>query len=241
MTRKHTWIIAHRGDTSGGRENTLGAFRAAISAGADMIELDVQRLADGTLIVFHDTELGGEALAGMSYAQFYECTRAAGLDAPTLGQTLTLCAGRIRLDIELKSPCEHEVVQAVINARVRVNDYVVTSFDARALLNLRRDHPGVQIGLLTENIGLDEARDMLERVAPDFWAPDGKTVDAAMLARCEALGLALLPWTINDDNDLRRFLSAMNVAGVITDRTRDALELRRQLHRISTVLPAEDT
>jgi glycerophosphoryl diester phosphodiesterase len=196
-----------------------------------MMELDVHRLADGILVVFHDNEIGGEALADMSYAQFNERTCAAGVDVPTLQQTLDLCAGRIRLDVELKSACEHDVVQALLKARMRVDDYVVTSFDPSTLSNLRRDHPGVQTGLLTKNIGLDEARDMLAHVAADFWAPDGKTMDNAMLARCEELHIALLPWTVNDDNDLRRFLLAPSVAGVITDHPRKALDLRRRLRR----------
>ena len=47
-------IIAHRGASGLGPENTLAAFEAAIAAGADGIELDVHLTADGHVVVHHD-------------------------------------------------------------------------------------------------------------------------------------------------------------------------------------------
>jgi glycerophosphoryl diester phosphodiesterase len=47
-------VIAHRGASAHAPENTLAAFRAALAAGADWLEMDVQRTKDGRLIVFHD-------------------------------------------------------------------------------------------------------------------------------------------------------------------------------------------
>ena len=51
--------LAHRGyhdHSKGVIENSLSAFRAAITAGYG-IELDVQRSADDVAVVFHDDEL----------------------------------------------------------------------------------------------------------------------------------------------------------------------------------------
>lgn len=39
-------------------ENTIPSMEAAFLAGADIVELDVQRTKDGQLAVFHDAELG---------------------------------------------------------------------------------------------------------------------------------------------------------------------------------------
>lgn len=50
-------IIAHRGYASLFPENTLEAFRAAIYAGADFFELDVQITKDMELLVSHDAYL----------------------------------------------------------------------------------------------------------------------------------------------------------------------------------------
>ncbi|MGH2935571.1 MAG: glycerophosphodiester phosphodiesterase, partial [Gaiellaceae bacterium] len=49
--------VAHRGDWSEHRENTLEAFAAAVASGADMIELDVRRTADDHAVVVHDRTL----------------------------------------------------------------------------------------------------------------------------------------------------------------------------------------
>ena len=50
-------IIAHRGDGKHAPENTFAAFKRAIDAGADGIELDVRLAKDGVAVVFHDSSL----------------------------------------------------------------------------------------------------------------------------------------------------------------------------------------
>ena len=57
----NSWLvkdyIAHRGlHNSHVPENSIGAFINAINQGY-AIELDVQQIADGTVIVFHDNSL----------------------------------------------------------------------------------------------------------------------------------------------------------------------------------------
>src|SRR6185436_9208589 len=49
-----TLVIAHRGASAYAPENTMPAFELALRHGADMLELDVQRSADGALVVYHD-------------------------------------------------------------------------------------------------------------------------------------------------------------------------------------------
>ena len=51
------WIIAHRGDWRSLPENSPAAILSAFDLGADMVEIDVQSIADGTLIVIHDDQL----------------------------------------------------------------------------------------------------------------------------------------------------------------------------------------
>lgn len=50
-------IIAHRGFSVMAPENTLVAFGAALQAGADSIEFDLQISADGVPVIFHDETL----------------------------------------------------------------------------------------------------------------------------------------------------------------------------------------
>ncbi|MDF9714885.1 glycerophosphodiester phosphodiesterase [Nocardioides sp. ChNu-153] len=47
-------VVAHRGATDVAAEHTLGAFVAALDAGADGLECDVRLTADGHLVLVHD-------------------------------------------------------------------------------------------------------------------------------------------------------------------------------------------
>lgn len=54
-----TMIVSHRGNFGGGIvENTLEAFELALKSGANIIEADVSRTADGKFVIFHDDLLG---------------------------------------------------------------------------------------------------------------------------------------------------------------------------------------
>src|SRR5699024_3701521 len=48
-------ITAHRGNSEDAPDDTMAAFQSALDAGADMVELDVQQLGDGSLIIMHDS------------------------------------------------------------------------------------------------------------------------------------------------------------------------------------------
>lgn len=50
-----TWNIAHQGGEDEFPSNTLYAFRKALAAGANMLELDIGVTKDGQVIVMHDT------------------------------------------------------------------------------------------------------------------------------------------------------------------------------------------
>ena len=66
-------VIAHRGASRAERENTVAAFRRAAEMGADAVELDVRRTADGVLVVHHDAHLtaadGGAAIVARRAAR----------------------------------------------------------------------------------------------------------------------------------------------------------------------------
>lgn len=49
--------IAHRGASGRAMEHSLQAYRLALQAGADVLELDVRQLRDGVLVVAHDADL----------------------------------------------------------------------------------------------------------------------------------------------------------------------------------------
>ena len=59
-----TFACAHRGDSSKFRENTIAGIQSAITAGAEIVEIDLRISRDGEVIVSHDYTL--ERMWGLS-------------------------------------------------------------------------------------------------------------------------------------------------------------------------------
>ena len=57
MTRPAPLVVAHRGSSSAVAEHTVGAYRLALSEGADALECDVRLTADGVPVCLHDRTL----------------------------------------------------------------------------------------------------------------------------------------------------------------------------------------
>lgn len=76
--RRHRLIVAHRGVSAGNIPcNTMAAYEIALMQGADMIEVDLNRSADGELILFHpgmeQSHLGiDRPLTEMTWAEIQE-------------------------------------------------------------------------------------------------------------------------------------------------------------------------
>lgn len=150
-----TWLvevpIAHRGYHSKNiPENSLTAFSKAIEKGY-AIELDVQLLSDGTVVVFHD-----ESLARMTGNDGYlKYLRKEDLKAlylkdskehiPTLEEVLKLVDGKTPLVIEIKN--KHKIgnlEQAVIDMLKNYNgEYAVVSFNPFSLGYFKQHAPQI--------------------------------------------------------------------------------------------------
>ena len=150
---------AHRGwhDKPAIPENSLPAFRRALDKGWGA-ELDVHLLKDGTLAVFHDSDLrrctGEEGIiedldrAGLARLRLEGTAE----PVPLLDEVLALFEGKAPLIIELKSHGGNykALTEAVIARLDRyTGDYCVESFDPRVLLVLRRERPAILRGQLS--------------------------------------------------------------------------------------------
>ncbi len=213
-------ILAHRGASARCRENTLEAFRAARSLGADGVELDVRRSADGVLVVHHDAALpDGSLLASVPAADLPHWV-------PTLHAALEECAG-MTVDAEIKNlPTEPDfdteegaaVAAAALMTRLGVGDRaVISSFSMASIDAARAAEPAVATAWLTP-----AAFDQLD--ALDFAAgrghsalqPRHEAVTPELVAAVHQRGLAIHAWTV-DDPDRIRWLADAGVDAVITN------------------------
>ena len=137
-------------------ENSLAAFRRALDKGWGA-ELDVHLLKDGTLAVFHDSDLrrcaGEEGDIEDLDREGLARLRLEGTEEPVplFDEVLALFEGKAPLIIELKSHKNNykALTEAVIARLDRyTGDYCVESFDPRVLMVLRRERPAILRGQL---------------------------------------------------------------------------------------------
>jgi glycerophosphoryl diester phosphodiesterase len=220
-------IIAHRGASGDFPENTLAAFAAAIEAGAQMCELDVQLTADGVAVVIHDETIdrttdGRGKVAAMSLAEIRSVDAGgkfgsafAGARIPTLEEVLELAQGRCALNVELKGAGVEREVCRLVRAHQAIADTIVSSFQWDALAAARELEPELRMGVLVDQ----EADAMLEaaiRLRAVSVNPRYDTVGPAMVERAHGEGLQVLVWTIDKAARMRRMM-AMGVDGIMTN------------------------
>jgi glycerophosphoryl diester phosphodiesterase len=221
-------VFAHRGFAARAHENTLDAFRAAIDAGADGLELDVHVTRDGRLVVHHDNAIGGALLAATTADAARQLAAAAGYRLPELGDVIELARGRVRLDVELKAAgCERMALDLFADQGLTAADVIVTSFDAQVIAKVIAIDADVLTGWLVQKQPMDVAIDRYFECGADVLAPRHDMVDDALLAEAGREEVPLLPWTVNDPVAMRRLLSSSAVLGIITDRVDEAVRLRK--------------
>jgi glycerophosphoryl diester phosphodiesterase len=228
-------IVAHRGDSSNAPENTAAAIRAAVAAGADLIEFDTRETKDGALLLFHDADLkrytgqktAFEAL-GFQEARkldvgswFDEKKTFAAERPPTLEEAIRFCleGGRIPL-IERKTgtAAAHLKVIRDLKADERV---IVQAFDWKFLTEFRALAPEIPIGALGSKKVDPERLAELERLKPDWIGWNHEFLDEAGIARFHAMGAKVAVWTVNDLARIRQF-TVWGVDALITDRPGEA-------------------
>lgn len=225
-------VYAHRGASADAVENTLAAFALAREQGADGIELDVRRSADGDLVVHHDATLrDGRVLCETPTAELPD-------EVPTLVEALDACAGLV-VNVEIKnSPFDpdHDPgrtvaddVVALLDARDGRDDVLVSSFDLATVDRVRSLGP-VPTAFLTSiaQIGCDAVALAADRGHVAIHPHEG-TVDAAFVALAHGAGLQVNVWTVDDPERLRA-LAAAGVDGIVTNvpaKAREALRAAR--------------
>ena len=107
-------VCAHRGFNTVAPENTMPAFGAAVSMGAEEIEFDIWATKDGELVTAHDPNLervsnGSGYITYHTLAQLKELDfgsrfseKLKGLKLPTFEEILKQFAGRVIMNIHVK-------------------------------------------------------------------------------------------------------------------------------------------
>jgi glycerophosphoryl diester phosphodiesterase len=224
-------VLAHRGGSGPWRENTLEAFAGALDLGADGVELDVRRTADGRLVVHHDAEVEG---SGAIHA-----LRARELPpwVPGLDEALETCAGAA-VNVEVKNapveagfdPAEilaTDVVRTLLSVSATPGRgparVIVSSFWPATLVAVHADDPGVATGLLVHpSLDASEAAERAAAIGCVALHPFHAQVTPTLVDLVHGLGLGVGTWTVNEAADATA-VAAAGVDVIISDRVTDTL------------------
>jgi glycerophosphoryl diester phosphodiesterase len=124
-------------------------------------------------------------------------------------------------------------VAAVADAENVAGRIIVQSFDWRGPRRMRATRPDIRLAWLTSRAFLAGARSWWDGPHPeDFggsipravaaeggptWGPGHADLTEDALAEAHALGLRVVPWTVNRPEDMRRLIR-WGIDGLITDR-----------------------
>ena len=220
-------VLGHRGTGAGEGENTLGGFADALRLGADGIELDVRRTADGALAVHHDAVVPG--LGPLADLRVRDLPG----QIPLLEAALDVCASGV-VNVEVKNG-PHEPgfdpdelaareVAALLVARadrLAAGAVIMSSFSPATLDAAMATAPEVPVGLLTiPAVDQDQALALAVEHGYAALHPHHQAVTAELVQAVHAAGLLLNTWTVNEAQRAVR-LASWGADAVITDRVAD--------------------
>lgn len=231
--RSRPVVVAHRGYAAVAPENTLPAFAAAVSGGADLIEFDVRTSVDGVPVVIHDrtverttdgtgrvADLGIEQIERLDAGAWFSPAYA-GVRVPRLSAVLDLlAAASARLLLEIKPPATAEEVKSIVTQlsehRLAART-VVQSFQPAILHLVAEADPTLRRGLLRDGFDADPLTVARELGAVHYNpSVDDVLADPAAVGRLRDAGIDVMPWTANDPTAWPA-LRAAGVSGIITD------------------------
>jgi glycerophosphoryl diester phosphodiesterase len=225
-------VHGHRGAAGLAPENTLAAFRKAITLGVDALEMDLHVTRDGEVIVIHDETLdrttdGRGSVADLTLEEvkrrdaggkFAPTFR--GERIPTLREVIDLVkesrSARTRLDLEIKFGKGQEGAPEDFERRVldilRATGFVervnVISFHHPSLIKMKGLEPKIRTGLLEGGQHAhQDAVGLVRRYQADYYSPRFRQVTATVVSGLHHAGIPIVPWTVNEEPEMWRLMT----------------------------------
>lgn len=222
---KNVLIIAHRGYSEMGVENSLEALEGAKKAGADYVELDIQLTKDNKFVVMHDFNL--KRLAGvnkkvkdLTFDEIEKLTIKQGefeSHIPSFEEFVNRAKKlNIKLLVELKpnggEPDNY--AELFINEMKRLGvekTYKTMSGNLDIMEEIEAGDPEIETGHI---IALQFGNFSDEKV--DFFVLEDFSFNDILSEDAKKKGKDIFVWTIDDSETIVKYIHK-DVAGIITD------------------------
>ncbi|HLX70258.1 MAG TPA: glycerophosphodiester phosphodiesterase family protein [Verrucomicrobiae bacterium] len=170
-------VIGHRGYCAIAPENTLPSFQLALTAGADLVELDYQHSKDGVPVVIHDHILDRTTDARKKWrcrrvkvsrttaaeiqtldAGTWFDSEYKGAKVPLLVEALDLICGSGRVALVERKSGDAATLAKLLRERNLLSQVVVIAFDWKFLRQLHELEPALILGALGPPVRLSNGR-----------------------------------------------------------------------------------
>jgi glycerophosphoryl diester phosphodiesterase len=237
-------VISHRGEHLQHPENTLPAYQAAIDAGADYFEVDVQTTADGKLVLMHDSTVNRRTtakgkIAEMTFAQVRALD--AGIKSgeafrntrvPTFEEALALAhRHQAGIYVDNKHASAADIVTAIRKAHM--TNRVVIYAGLKILQEVQRLDP--RIKLMPEADSAELLRQTVAAIHPQVVAFDARDFTGEIIAIARQAGAGVFVDRLGPADNPAIWQDAIDrgATGIQTDRPADLVQYLRSkaLHK----------
>lgn len=225
-------VIGHACAAGEAPANTLAGVRAALDAGCEAMEIDVQLCADGIPVLMHDetvdrtTNLSG-AVRSLSLEALLGADAGDGEPVPTLDQVLQLVDGRLTVMCELKAtPGEPEYDQRLVDAVLEViashnarSWTAIHSFNPEMVRRARDTEQRVSATIITGPVFAEQVDQLLAGLLKrngQAISVEHSAVDRELIVKAKRRQVTVWAWTADRESDWARIIDA-GVDGIITN------------------------
>lgn len=225
-------VIAHRGASFYFRENTFEAFEAAVDMRAEMVELDVHRTKDGILVVHHDPYIAEKPISGLTLKELKERSAKNGYDVPTLLEVLEHSREKLFLDIELKEAGYEDHVLETVLGVLGPEQFLISSGHDKVILKIKTLRPEIRTGLVLYRASFPRFLSHLfpagrvKLTGADILVVSKQLLKLGFLRFNSRLGKPAWVYTVNDRQQLWKYINDERIGGIFTDRPDVGLFLR---------------
>lgn len=167
---------AHRGASEYAPENTMSAFDMALQLGANGIELDLQRTRDGKIVIFHDNKIDNKSnkkgkISDYTYQELLDFDFGSWFSLKYKGEKIVLfedfakkfLSKSLTFAIELKNEGIEKETLDIIKKYATHNNIYISSFDYKALENMRKIDSNIKLAwLIKEKINNENINKLLK-------------------------------------------------------------------------------
>ena len=227
-------VLAHRGASAAEKENTISAFKLAVSMGSDAAELDVRRTLDDVLVVHHNATLDdGRIISQVNYSELPN-------DVCTLDEALDACVP-MWVNVEIKNDPDEpdfdesesiadETIACLSRRPEGDGRWLISSFRRETIDRCQQLRPSIATAWLTVGVRPEEFDVVLPGLAKSGHSalhPWVTFVTQESIEVCHQHGLSVNTWTCDDPSRMAELIS-WGIDGICTNVPDVALQVRDQ-------------